>query len=154
MALVHTQLYQSESLSDIELGNYLENLSSLVVSTYDISGGPVSLRKSLDPVIVDVDTAVSVGLLTNEFLSNALKHAFPPGERGEIFLSLTQKGETLELLVRDTGKGLPEDFDIQRSHSLGLKLIEALVLQLKGSLEIRSGNGTEFLVTVAHETAG
>jgi len=98
-----------------------------------------------EPVLLDVDTAVRLGLVINELVCNALKHAFPGNQAGQIRVGLSQpQAHTYELQVSDTGVGLPEMPDAENTPSLGLRLVKAIARQLNGSLSIRNGLGTTF----------
>ena len=139
MALVHEMLYKTKELSKLDLKDYLEQLATFVTGGY--KAGNISLNLELDSVPVSLYVATPCGLIVNELLSNSLKHAFPD-RSGQINLSLRANGNEIELACFDNGTGFPEGFQIGRSSSLGLKLVENLVRkQLLGSLEILEGKG-------------
>lgn len=98
---------------------------------------------------MDVSQAVPCGLILNELITNVFKHAFGPADGGVLEIKLKQENDTIRLHVKDNGKGLPADFDIENTPTLGSTLITTLVKQLQGSLEITSDKekGTEFTVT-------
>lgn len=147
IALVHTKLYQSESLANIRFADYLQSLVSELFMTYNVNPARVRLQLQVADVSLDPDTAITCGLLLNELVSNALKHAFPDGTQGEIQISLTEtKQGQLCLRVADNGIGLATDPQTQ-PQSLGLRLIRALIRQLKGELEIQASPGARFQVT-------
>jgi two-component sensor histidine kinase len=125
MALVHQKLYQSNSLSSIDLGEYLGELAHLVLRTYRVPVTRVGLTLGLGAgVNVLIDTAIPCGLVMNELITNALKHAFPPGRRGTIAVSLARLGDgDIELSVRDDGVGLTSGIDVRRAPSLGLQTV-------------------------------
>ena len=138
MALLHESLYRSHSFAAVELGAYLRQVGTQVMRAAATLPGAVRLDFDLAPAQVTLDQAAPCGLLVNELVSNALKHAFPDGQGGEIRLALrpTQDGVRLCLRVSDNGIGLPADFDLRRSQSLGLQLVSDLCQQLGAELEI------------------
>lgn len=154
MLLVQKQLYQSENFAEIDLKTYLDDLASAMF--YNLHVGKMALRLDTETVIVSPDKAIACGLVVNELLTNALKHAFPPdglsdkindpdNEPGEIRMALRRIGaETVELLVSDNGVGLPEGFDPGHLKSLGLALVTTFVQQLEGTFEVTSDHGTRW----------
>ena len=107
----------------------------------------MALSFDLESVLVSPDIAIPCGLLLNELLTNALKYAFPEERGGEIHIMLRPADDgRIELGVRDTGIGLPEDFDISNAPSLGLQLVSNFVTQLHGTFELKREQGTEFLI--------
>ncbi len=108
----------------------------------------ITSRLDVDDIIIDVDHAVACGQIISELLSNSLKHAFPNGQSGNIEVSLHQRnGGWFELIVADDGMGLPEDFDLTRAETLGMRLVHALALQLSGVVKIDGSGGTCVQVT-------
>jgi two-component system sensor kinase len=148
MSLIHEKLYQSKDLFNINLGNYIKDLTDALLETYLVRKHGITLRHDLADVFVSVDAATPCGLIINELVSNSLKYAFPDGREGEISIALhkTDKGE-IEILFTDNGVGFPEGFDLKKTGSLGLKLVVNLtVKQLKGKVRLRTGKKTEFLL--------
>jgi two-component sensor histidine kinase len=146
MSLVHEKLYQSKDLSHIDLKDYIKDLAHSLLLNYQMESGKISLQLDLQSVIVNIDTTMPCGLMLNEIISNAIKHAFPGGRKGtiSIFLSSSEDGD-IELRVADDGVGLPSELDIWNTDSLGLKLINNLAeSQLQGKLAVRREQGTEF----------
>jgi two-component sensor histidine kinase len=145
MALIHEKLYQSKDLAKIDFAEYVRNLTNHLYRSYVVNANLISLKLNIENIHLNVDTAIPCGLMLNELVSNALKYAFPHGQKGEIGISLLrQNGEQLVLVVKDNGVGLPQDFDIKNSKSLGLKLVNILTKQLKGDLNYHGEGGTEF----------
>jgi two-component sensor histidine kinase len=145
MALIHEKLYQSKDLARIDFAEYVRNLANHLYRSYVVNANLISLKLNIENIHLNVDTAIPCGLMLNELVSNALKYAFPHGQKGEIGISLLrQNGEQLVLVVKDNGVGLPQDFDIKNSKSLGLKLVNILTKQLKGDLNYHGEGGTEF----------
>ncbi|MCJ7612282.1 MAG: PAS domain-containing protein, partial [Candidatus Aminicenantes bacterium] len=147
MALVHERLYQSTNLSRIEFAEYLRSLVVHLFHSLLPDTSRIGLKLDLEPVELDINIAIPCGLIVNELVSNALKHAFPEPRPGEVTVSFHQReGSTLSLGVKDDGQGLPPDFDIHRSETLGMQIVITLVSQIDGRLEIGQGPGASFLV--------
>lgn len=147
MALVHEALYQSESLARIDIGDYVRGLVGQLASTYAVTGRPADVRLNLDSVHLSIDEAVPCGLIVNELVSNALKHAFPDGRAGVIEVGLTSARGEVTLSVRDDGVGFPDGATVGGTKTFGLRLVAALVDQLHGRLEAERGGGTTVRVT-------
>jgi two-component sensor histidine kinase len=148
MALIHQKLYQSEDLARIDFNEYLLSLLAMLFRSYGTHSGTVNLEIHIDPVFLDIDTAIPVGLLVNELVTNSLKYAFPENRSGTIRIDFrtVARGEFL-LALRDDGVGLPRDFDLDKVPTLGLRLVKILTSQLGGTLTFHRNGGTEFTVT-------
>jgi two-component sensor histidine kinase/PAS domain-containing protein len=145
MALIHEHLYRSENLDRIPLATYLHSLATIITGTF--SGHRVNLVTSLDPTDVSIETALPLGLIANELLTNAFKYAFPRHQDGEIQVHLHEHHEGMFILrIKDNGVGLPDSFSMDSEKSLGMFIIKLLVEQLDGELEISRQNGTTFSV--------
>lgn len=151
IATVHETLYQSESFSDIALHSYIDELVGYISDTYSRAAVSINIEKKIDPVSLTVKQAVPCGLLLNELITNAYKHAFPGLARGTITICLSQDGDRIVLSIADDGVGLPDNFDIASSSSLGMTLISTLVQQLNGNLKIETGSKTLFTVSFKKE---
>lgn len=149
IALIHQELYQTGNLASIDFGAFVHHLVAHLVASYAIHPGQVTLDIQADPVILGVDTAIPCGLLINELVSNALKHAFPGNRQGRIQVELHRQGKQVMLIVGDNGVGLPQDLDIATSTTLGLQLVTMLAQQLGGKLEVEGNGGTTFRVAFA-----
>jgi len=146
MALIHEHLYRSENLDRIPLADYLHSLATIVIGTF--SGHRINLVIDLEPTDASIETALPIGLITNELLTNAYKYAFPQRQGGEIQIHLTKESEELhKLIIKDNGIGLPPDFSLNSDKSLGMFIVRLLVEQLDGKIEIRQQNGTEFIIS-------
>jgi PAS domain S-box-containing protein len=155
MALVHEQLYRSGDLTVIAFADYIQQLLHHIAEAQGESGGRVTLRSEIVPVDIGIETAVPLGLIVNELVTNAYKHAFPGGRKGSIFLRLQPLNDgQLEFSVVDDGVGLPSDFDAARSDSLGLRLVFSLAEQLGGNLvHAAAGDaGSRFAIRFKLET--
>ena len=148
MAMIHEKLYQSESLSRVDFAEYLSSLSSLLFATYVANPAAVRLTTRLDPMFLDIDTALPLGLIVNELVSNSLKYAYPEGRSGVVELTLRAGPENqYTLSVRDQGVGLPAGLDVNNTDTLGLHLVNILSAQLGAALSVESnGHGTVFEV--------
>ncbi len=156
MALVHEKLYQSESLARVELADYARSLLSYLCRAHGSPDTHVEIKLELQPVSVSVEMAVPCGLILNELVTNALKHAFSGRARGELTTTLRAGPDgRVCLRVSDNGVGLPAGMDWRQSPSLGLRLIHLLAGQLnaKVEVEVHAGRGTEFLISFEQSQA-
>jgi PAS domain S-box-containing protein len=145
MSLIHEQIYQSDTLSDLDFGHYIEALSSALFSAYCVDPSRVRLDLSVESITLGLDQAIPCGLILNELLSNALKHAFSDGREGAVHVSLhqTETGRA-SLTVADNGVGLPSDFEIRSSRTLGLQVVSTLIRQLGAELSVNHDGGSGF----------
>ena len=147
MAMVHEKLYQSADLARVEFGEYVRSLLNYLWRAHGHAASGVRLALDLEPVSLPVNAAVPCGLILNELISNALKHAFRGGNGGEVAVSLRGgASDSVHLSVRDNGMGLPAGFNWRQSRSLGLRLVQMLAGQLHASVEVSDGGGTDFKV--------
>ncbi|MCB8945726.1 MAG: PAS domain S-box protein [Ardenticatenaceae bacterium] len=145
MALVHEQLYQAVDLARIDFTDYIERLVGFLFRSYGQQVGRIDLKLDIETVLLSVETAVPLGLIINELVSNAYKHAFGDGRSGQITIKLaSHENQTATLIIQDNGIGLPPTLDIQNSPSLGLTIVNTLVSQLGGQLNHSQQNGTCF----------
>jgi PAS domain S-box-containing protein len=150
IAMVHEKLYNSADLAQIEFSEYAQGLLDYLWRAHGIGGTGIRLVTDMEPVGISVAKAVPCGLILNELVSNALKHAFRDRTDGEVAVSLRGgEQDTVTLSVRDNGTGLPSGFDLSRCRSLGLRLVQMLARQLHGTVEIErgAGTGTGFVIT-------
>jgi len=149
MSLVHEKLYQSKDLAHVPFRDYLTSLIRYLYQSYTPKAGTIELVTEIEELPLAITHAIPCGLITNELLSNALKHAFPGERTGTITLSLrSPEPHTYELTVSDDGIGLPEAIDLHTTTSLGLHLVTILVEdQLKGEIEVERTGGTRFRIT-------
>lgn len=153
MALIHEKLYQGSDLANINFGEYIKNLASYLVNTYSVADRKIILNYQIEDAELDLDSAVPCGLIINELLTNSLKYAFPvnggtvehPDFKPEIKIDFLPKDDNLfTLKIGDNGCGIPEDFDLSKAKSLGLKLVSSLVQQIGGTVEIEHNEGVTF----------
>jgi two-component sensor histidine kinase len=148
MALIHDRLYRSQDLNKIDLAEYIHDLATHLVHSYGANSGTVALSVSVDDVFVGVDAAIPCGLIVNELISNSLKHAFPNGRDGEIHIVMHPgRDRELTMVVGDNGVGLPMGLDFRDTETLGLQLVNSLVAQVGGAIELHTDGGTEFKIT-------
>lgn len=157
ISLVHEKLYQSKDLSNVNLKDYIQELTDALVTSYEGSKHRISLTLDIDNVFISLDSITTCGLIINELVSNSLKHAFPDNREGtiRIVLYLTD-GDEMGLRISDNGIGLPQGLDFRNTKSLGLKLVRKLAEdQLGGKVELQDEKGTDFLIkfreTTRHE---
>ncbi len=155
IALIHQRLYQHENLSTIELHEFLLDLSKKVGSLFKKPGEQILLEISVPELFVDIDTAVPLGLIMNELLTNSYKHAFNKRNNGLIKIDLQQpiKGDFL-LTYSDNGPGINNDINIEKSKSLGLRLIHRLSKQIGGTATYQYLNGSTFVINFKNYFTG
>ena len=141
------KLYRSGGLTKIDVGGYLQNLAANLFTSHQSKSDRIGLKIDVKDVFLGVDRAIPCGLIVNELVSNALKYAFPRGEKGEIGISLKpDQDRHLTLKVWDNGVGIPEGLDFRKTETLGLQLVSTLTNQLGGRIELYRRGGTEFRI--------
>jgi PAS domain S-box-containing protein len=150
IALIHEKLYQSHDYAKVPFAQYVRGLAWSVFQASGVAQDAVSLELEFEDVALAVDKAIPCGLLLNELITNAMRHAFPEGRRGKLRIALTTlPNRAVRLIVQDDGIGLPESFDIRTSTSLGLHLVHTLAKQLDAELMVRRERGASFELTFA-----
>ena len=145
LALVHEKLYKSENVEYVNLKEYIVSMVDLLSYSFDKEYIDVNYDLNIDGLEgFDIEKAIPCGLIINEILSNAYKYAFPKKLSGNINIELNKMNDNCILIISDDGVGMPKDFNLKNSNSLGLELIYSLVDQLDGNLSINSKNGTKF----------
>ncbi|MBP8214806.1 MAG: PAS domain S-box protein [Propionivibrio sp.] len=147
MSLTHQLLYQRKDFSHLDLAEYLQRLVQSIRASYRVAGGRIELLLDLpgEGLHLDLERSIPCGLLINELLTNAFKHAFPAERSGKVMVRLVEEsGEQICLSVSDDGIGLPPDSELAQGSSLGLQLVPLLVEQLHGTLVIEREGGTRF----------
>jgi len=143
MSMIHEHLYQSETLAQVNIKEYIEKLLEDLVIFYKAK---IKKKLEIENIHLDIDTAIPLGLIINELVTNALKYAFPTG-KGTITIKLTTQKDKIELIIVDDGIGLPESIDIEKTETLGLKLVNILTMQLNGKISLKTRPGTQFKIT-------
>ncbi len=166
MALIHEELYKGDELKTLDFAAYLQNLTANLFGSYNLRNNDIILNLDLEEIHLGMDTAIPLGIIVNELISNALKHAFPAGRTGEIHINLCkkesfavnydisgpcpsfmeEKGFHYILTVEDNGKGIPEEIEFPYTNSLGLQLVNILVEQIDGCIELKRNHGTKFTI--------
>ena len=163
MALIHEELHEGGGGNTVSFSPYLEKLVKNLFQTYKVRNNHVCLNLDLEEsLFFDMDTAVPLGIIINELVSNSLKHAFPGRDKEEILIKIcreenggyinsieeSKNGDrqitSYTLTVSDNGVGIPENLDLKNPDTLGTQLVASLVDQLDGELELKRNNGTEF----------
>ncbi|MBI3521416.1 MAG: sensor histidine kinase [Bacteroidetes bacterium] len=142
MALIHNRLYNSENLTDVNFGEYAQELIEEINASYSAVSNSVKIDTSINNVSLNVNAAIPCGLILNELLTNSYKHAFKEKADGKINISFINEGNNYSMLVKDNGVGLPLDYN--KKQSLGVTVIEALSEQLDGSFNFSNEEGTRF----------
>ena len=145
MAIIHEKLYQSSSLTNINFKEYIEKLILDIFYSYGIITSSIESVLDIKDINLNIDTAIPLGLIINELVTNSVKYAFPELS-GKIFVELKSNNDLLELTIADNGIGIPEGVDLENSKTLGLQLVNSLVTQLEGELKRDLSNGTEFKI--------
>ena len=170
MAIIHEELYRSRNNETLDFSAYLQKLTADLFHSYTIRKGDVNMQLDIEEIFLGMDTAVPLGIIINELVSNSLKHAFPSGRKGEVCINLCRTEENTEnksisniinnigakssvdkniqytLVVSDNGLGFPENVDFRNTSSLGLQLVNILVEQLEGAVELENSSGTKFKI--------
>ena len=166
MALIHEELYRGDKTDTLNFAHYLRELTTDLFSSYNLRIDDINLKLNLEQVYLSMDTAIPLGTIVNELVSNSLKHAFSDGKNWEINIALMKteefdlnKGSSEAdseckwkkafqyiLRVADNGKGIPEEIDFQNANSLGLQLVNILVEQIDGCIGLKKDKGTEFTI--------
>lgn len=146
MVTIYDQFNLSEDMEMILLDKYLKTLGDCILEILTSYSGRIVLNASIEPIALDTNRAVSVGLILNEVITNAVKYAYTSDEKGEIDLTVYSDGEEIIFKVKDYGKGLPPDFSFENSKGMGLLLITNLAKQLQGTVNMKRDNGTTFIL--------
>jgi two-component sensor histidine kinase len=141
MALIHQRLYQTDTLARVNMAEYVREIVNSLLESFD-RFDTVTTQLNVAAVELAIALATPLGLIVNEAVTNVLKYAFPPAGRGTLTIALTEgPAHHFHLTIADDGVGLPPDFDLDQSHSLGLTIIKGLSTQIGGDLRIESANG-------------
>ncbi|HEX2868253.1 MAG TPA: PAS domain S-box protein [Ignavibacteriales bacterium] len=148
MALIHERLYQSKDLSLIDFNEYISELIIHLQRNYITDGKKIDFDISLDPIRLSIDTAIPCGLIVNELVSNAMKYAFTGKDSGILILSVKKHEDGfVRMEIADNGRGFGPGFDIGSVSTLGLQLVQNLVDQIGGSMEVEDSSGVKFSIT-------
>jgi two-component sensor histidine kinase len=154
MALIHDKLYRARDLARVSFPEYVRDLTNNILTSYALPARSVLVKLDVDDLSLSLDLAVPCGLILNELMSNCLKHAFPLGHSGTVYVSFHAEGaDELCLAVQDDGVGMPAEVDLERTSSLGWRLIRALAQQLGGVVQCQTAGGTLVEIRFARQNA-
>lgn len=154
MSLVYEQLYQSDYLAEVDMDGYLNNLVTNVIQTFG-AGKDINFKVEAENILLDVETAMPVGLIINELITNSLKYAFYDNQTvlPFIFISVINENNVMKIVVSDNGKGIPVEFDWENTDTLGLKLVNFWIkYQLAGKINLDRNVGTKFTINFGYES--
>ena len=144
MSLIHELLYQTKDFSTINFSEYIVSISTNLFQSYNQNKN-TKLTLELDPLFLDLDIAISCGLIINELVTNSLKYAFDINQtNGEVKIQLSQKGDEVLLKIEDNGKGFPNDIDFRETESLGMQLVVSLIDQIDGEIILENTSGAKY----------
>ncbi len=148
MAIIHEKLYQSADFAHINISEYIKSLVDELYETYQVSKTTINLKMELEDLFLEMETAIPLGLLINEVVSNSLKYAFSEENMKNctISIGLKKEKEKYILTISDNGIGIPADVDLHKSQTLGLQLIKSLTEQIDGEIALERDNGTTFII--------
>ncbi|MBZ2167056.1 histidine kinase dimerization/phosphoacceptor domain -containing protein [Methanobacterium spitsbergense] len=147
MSMIHEQLYQTDNLSKIDFKIYINGLIKSLFQIYSSSLKQIKWNVDVKDVKLNLETSIPCGLIINELISNSLKHAFKERDSGKITVKMDSYNNLITLIVADNGIGIPNNFQIENTSTLGLKLVTTLVKQLDGEMIVNKENGTSFTIT-------
>ncbi|MEO0373601.1 MAG: histidine kinase dimerization/phosphoacceptor domain -containing protein [Cyanobacteria bacterium P01_A01_bin.17] len=148
MALVHENLYLSREFLSINLESYVNDLTKNLLRSYRSKRSLTKINVSVSGLHLNIDSSVLCGLIINELVSNALKHAFHQRQNGEIYIKMAEiNSQDITLTVTDNGIGLPSDINIEETETIGLQMVKTLTQQMSGTLSISRCPGTSFCIT-------
>jgi two-component sensor histidine kinase len=147
LSMLHEKLCRSEDVKSVAIGEYVRDLAQHLFRAFGKDGGKVRLAVDTEGLALDVDLAIPCGLIVNELVTNALKHAFPDGRSGEVRVGFRRNGERgYELNVRDDGTGMAPEVDPWTAGTLGMQIVTQLAAQLDAELEVEREGGTGFTI--------
>jgi len=145
MALIHQKLYQKDNITGIEMEDYIRNLVESLFASYGINHKQITFVSDINNIRLDVDSAIPLGLILNELVTNVLKYAFE-GSKGELFIQLIKEKNNLKLTVKDNGKGFTKSDKVEEGY--GIRLINSLSRKLKATILVDSSAGTTYILTI------
>jgi len=146
MSMVHEMLYQTHDLTNINFSTYIKGLVSNLYDSYSVNQNTIKSVLNLDDISLNIETAVPLGLIISELVSNSIKHAFPSGKGGEISITLHTNDDVHELIISDNGIGIPESVNLNETKTLGINLVNNLIRQIDGEMDVYNSHGTEFRI--------
>jgi PAS domain S-box-containing protein len=147
MALIHEKLYRSDNFKKINFGDYIRQLARDLFNSFLRYPERVELVMELEDLNLDINTAIPLGLILNELLTNSMKYAFPQGKYGTISIKFFKEADKYVMMVDDDGIGLPSELDVQKTDTLGLQLVKNLIGQIEGEIMVNREGGTHITIT-------
>jgi two-component sensor histidine kinase len=148
ISLLHDYLFKSSKLNVVNVQEYLYKIVDHIKATLQTNSAKIKISKDIDNFEINSGLAISMGLVVNEIITNAVKHAFKNQRDKIISLELKQKDDNILLVIRDNGIGMEKSIDFEKASTLGFQILHALVSQHKGTIECNVKNGTEFLINL------
>jgi two-component system, sensor histidine kinase PdtaS len=149
MAFIHQNLYQGNAVNSVNMHEYIKMLSNHLFQTYNIRTDKIRFHTQIEDLKLHTDTAIPLGMILNELISNSLKYAFKEKETGDIWVTMKKSDNELLLQVKDNGVGLPVDFNPENSSSFGYEIIKAFSQKLKARMNIDGNNGTDVQIIIS-----
>lgn len=149
MALIHQRLYGATDLKGVDAQDYFENLLTELFYSFGVDDELVDFQVNSSGIKLDIDTVIPLGLIVNELITNTLKYAFDPSQKGKITISLVEENDQLVVCVADNGVGMDES-KLEGSHSFGWKMIKSLSRKLEAEINILNDGGTKIQLTLSH----
>jgi len=150
ISMIHEKLYQTNNLQEIDFDSYISNILVNLFQTYGVDQDKISYEIKCDDIGLNIETSVPCGLIITELITNSIKHAFPSkpldDSKNKISVEMYPDGEKIKLIIKDNGIGFPQDLDFKNTESLGLELVNLLINQLDGTINLKREEGTEFSI--------
>jgi two-component sensor histidine kinase/ligand-binding sensor domain-containing protein len=152
IALIHEKLYQNETLAEIDFQKYVDDLVAMISESYNVDNKQIDIETDVESIRIGLDQSIPCGLILNELVSNAFEHAYRGRESGQLNVKFTNgNGNQVRFEVNDDGPGIPDEILDGYSSTLGMTLVYTLVEQLKGSLDVDTSAGSQFVITFEKE---
>jgi two-component system, sensor histidine kinase PdtaS len=149
MAFIHQNLYQENAVNSVNINEYIKMLSEHLFQTYNIRTDKIQFHTHIENLNLHTDTAIPLGMILNELISNALKYAFKNAENGDIWVTMQKRDDVLLLRVQDNGAGLPKGFDPDKTTTFGYEIIKAFLQKMKARMNIDGSNGTDVEIIIS-----
>ena len=147
MLLLHDGFSESDDFVAIDFSHYVKNLIKHIINTYKVDTNRIKVENNVDSIMLDIDAAIPCGLIVNELLTNSVKNAFPKGRNGKVSIEFRiDNQDNYFLNIKDDGIGLPEGLNFENSETMGFKLVNSLVKQLKANVIVSREDGTNFQI--------
>jgi PAS domain S-box-containing protein len=153
MTLIHEMLQDADDITELGASKYISKLAATLFQNYKVQENQIKLNIDIQDIKLDVDTIIPLGLIINELVTNALKYAFADNENGDLSISLKKTTDNhYELVIEDSGVGMPEGFDIMDAKTLGLRIVRILTSQINGTVEVSNNTGVKYRISFADKT--